>query len=57
MFCVIVSHVICKIWGNFQGKVGSKFTCVYVHVDGEFCRPPTLIESPTGLQKTAYNSF
>ena len=26
MFCANVSHVICKIWGNFQGKVGGKFT-------------------------------
>ena len=24
VFCSNVSHVICKIWDNFQGKVGEK---------------------------------
>ena len=28
MFCANVSHVICKILGNFQGKVGGEFTCI-----------------------------
>ena len=27
MFCVKVSHVICKIWGNFLGIIGSNFMC------------------------------
>ena len=27
VFNANVSHVIRKIWDNFQGKVGSKFTC------------------------------
>ena len=26
VFCANVSRVICKIWGNFQGKVGGEFT-------------------------------
>ena len=36
MFGANVSHVICKIWGNLQGKVGGKFKCA---LDGKFCRP------------------
>ena len=27
LFCESVSHVIRKIWGNFQGKIGSESMC------------------------------
>ena len=50
MFCANVSHVISQIWGNFQGKVCGEFAYI---IDGEFRRPPALIENP-GLKFSVF---